>query len=201
MVHVIATIRVKTGSLPEFLEHFKANVPNVLEEDGCIEYNPTIDTETDLEAQQCDEQAAVIVEKWRDLPALKAHLEAPHMLSFRERVKDLVEELRSRSSRMPEEDKDAFWISQNAELRLTATPVLYHCEPIWSWKADSLPDFAIWGNPGRLRPTKTERQVLHASSRILLPFRTRRGNRSRTGYGGPALLTRRKVPNIGYKFK
>jgi len=91
MIHVIATIKVKEGCFPEFLKHFKANVPNVLEEDGCIEYNPTIDTETDLEAQQCDEQAAVIVEKWRDLPALKAHLEAPHMLAFREQVKDLVE--------------------------------------------------------------------------------------------------------------
>ena len=55
---------------------------------------------------------------------------------------------------MPEGEKDAFWISQNAELRLTATPVLYHCEPIWSWKANSLPDFAIWGileGSGQLR--------------------------------------------------
>ena len=55
---------------------------------------------------------------------------------------------------MPEADKDAFWISKYAELSLTATPVLYHCEPIWSWKADSLPDFAIWGileGSGQLR--------------------------------------------------
>lgn len=42
-------------------------------------------------------------------------------------------------------DKDALWISNHAELRLTATPVLYHCEPIWSWKTSSLPDHAIWG--------------------------------------------------------
>lgn len=39
---------------------------------------------------------------------------------------------------------DAFWLSKHADLKLTATPVLYHCEPIWSWKAKSLPDFAIW---------------------------------------------------------
>jgi len=44
---------------------------------------------------------------------------------------------------MPE--KDALWISKHAELRVTATPVLYHCEPIWSWKTNSLPDHAIWG--------------------------------------------------------
>ncbi|HCR30069.1 MAG TPA: antibiotic biosynthesis monooxygenase [Opitutae bacterium] len=91
MIHVIATLHVKEGYLPEFLKHFKANVPNVLAEDGCIEYIPTIDTETGLEAQQIDGNAAVIVEKWRDLPALKAHLEAPHMLAFREQVKDLLE--------------------------------------------------------------------------------------------------------------
>ncbi len=42
-------------------------------------------------------------------------------------------------------DKDAFWIAKNADLRLTATPVLYHCEPIWSWKSESLPDYAVWG--------------------------------------------------------
>jgi len=92
MIHVIATLQVKAGCLTEFLKHFKANVPNVLEEDGCIEYIPTIDTKTDLEAQQIDGNTAVIVEKWRDLHALKAHLEAPHMLAFREQVKDLVEE-------------------------------------------------------------------------------------------------------------
>lgn len=42
-------------------------------------------------------------------------------------------------------DKDALWISDHAELRITATPVLYQCEPIWSWKTSSLPDHAIWG--------------------------------------------------------
>ncbi len=40
---------------------------------------------------------------------------------------------------------NAFWLSKHADLKLTATPVLYHCEPIWSWKATALPDFAIWG--------------------------------------------------------
>ena len=42
-------------------------------------------------------------------------------------------------------DQDALWISNHAELRLTATPVLYHCEPIWSWKTSSLSGHAIWG--------------------------------------------------------
>lgn len=41
--------------------------------------------------------------------------------------------------------KDALWISSHAELKITATPVLYHCEPIWGWKTSSLSDHAIWG--------------------------------------------------------
>jgi len=32
----------------------------------------------------------VVIEQWRDLAALKAHLVAPHMGPYRERVKDLV---------------------------------------------------------------------------------------------------------------
>jgi quinol monooxygenase YgiN len=31
-----------------------------------------------------------VIEKWADLNALKAHLQAPHMTAFRECVKDLV---------------------------------------------------------------------------------------------------------------
>ncbi len=41
--------------------------------------------------------------------------------------------------------KDPLWLVENARFRLTASPVVYHCEPIWSWKAESLPDFTIWG--------------------------------------------------------
>jgi quinol monooxygenase YgiN len=32
----------------------------------------------------------VVVEKWRDLAALEAHLAAAHMTAYRGRVKDLV---------------------------------------------------------------------------------------------------------------
>jgi quinol monooxygenase YgiN len=34
-----------------------------------------------------------VIEKWNSLEDLKAHLEAPHMLVFRGRVKDLVSEV------------------------------------------------------------------------------------------------------------
>ena len=38
MVHVLASLRVKAGCMPELVRIFKANVPNVLREKGCIEY-------------------------------------------------------------------------------------------------------------------------------------------------------------------
>ncbi len=41
--------------------------------------------------------------------------------------------------------KDPLWLAEKAKLRLTASPLLYHCEPIWSWKAESLENYAIWG--------------------------------------------------------
>lgn len=35
-----------------------------------------------------------IVERWESLDALKAHLEAPHMLEYRQKVKDFVKEVK-----------------------------------------------------------------------------------------------------------
>ena len=93
MIIVLASIKVKPGSCAEFIEIFKANVPNVLAEDGCIEYAPTVDIETALPPQQLDENIVTIVEKWDSVEALKAHLVAPHMLSYKEQVKDIVLDL------------------------------------------------------------------------------------------------------------
>ena len=45
MVHVIAVITAKAGKREEILEAFRANVPAVHAEDGCIEYGATIDAE------------------------------------------------------------------------------------------------------------------------------------------------------------
>ena len=93
MINVIATIRVKAGRLSEFVEIFKSNVPNVREERGCIEYFPTVDINADLPPQSMDENVVTIIEKWESLEALRDHLKAPHMLSYKEKVKDIVEDL------------------------------------------------------------------------------------------------------------
>lgn len=93
MVNVIASIRVKEGQRSDFIEIFKSNIPAVLEEEGCIRYAPAVDIETDLPAQSLDANSVTVIEKWNTLSDLKAHLEAPHMLKFRDRVKGMVEDV------------------------------------------------------------------------------------------------------------
>ncbi len=91
MINVLASIKVKTGSKSEFIKIFKANVPFVIKEKGCIEYFPTIDFDTKLSAQNLDADVVTIIEKWESIDALKNHLNAPHMATYREKVKDIVE--------------------------------------------------------------------------------------------------------------
>ena len=91
MIYVIATIEVAAGRRADFLAILRANVPNVLAEDGCIEYLPTVDRDTDIAAQSdARPDTVTVVEKWESFAALEAHLVAPHMLEYRERVQDLV---------------------------------------------------------------------------------------------------------------
>jgi quinol monooxygenase YgiN len=91
MIHVIATVELIPGKRPDFLAAFRENVPNVHREDGCLEYGPAVDVATGIGAQiPIRENVVTVVEKWRDLQALQAHLSAPHMLAYREKVKNLV---------------------------------------------------------------------------------------------------------------
>ena len=93
MVTVIASIRLATGQRKLFLDILNANVPTVRQEEGCLEYFPAVDVEAGLSSQILDENMVTIVEKWQSLAALTAHLAAPHMLAYREKVKNLVEEI------------------------------------------------------------------------------------------------------------
>ena len=90
MISVLASIQIKPGCKDQFLAIFKANVPAVKAEDGCLEYRPTVDAPTGLPPQKLDADLVTIIEKWSSLDALRAHLAAPHMAAYREKVKDLV---------------------------------------------------------------------------------------------------------------
>lgn len=93
MINVIASIRIKEGKVPEFIEIFKSNLLAVREEKGCIEYFPAIDIDANLLLQNFAENTVTIIEKWASLEDLYAHLEAPHMRSYRDKVKNLIEAL------------------------------------------------------------------------------------------------------------
>ncbi len=91
MVHVVATIELQSGVRARFLGEFQRIVPVVRAEDGCLEYGAAVDVPTGLPTQPpVRDHVVVVVEKWRDLPALHAHLTAPHMTAYRARIKDLV---------------------------------------------------------------------------------------------------------------
>lgn len=91
MIHVIATIEIVDGKRDEFLTVFHQLVPKVYAEPGCIEYGPHVDVDTGLERQGgVRPDVITVLEKWKDVPALAKHLQAPHMAEFREQVKDLV---------------------------------------------------------------------------------------------------------------
>lgn len=91
MIRVIATIALNPGRRADFLRIFRELVPKVLAEDGCHEYMPMLDLETNIGVQIAMRADVVtIVEAWEDLESLEGHLIAPHMRDYRKAVKDLV---------------------------------------------------------------------------------------------------------------
>ncbi len=90
-VHVLAIITAKTGMRDKILEAFRANVPAVHAEKGCMEYGATIDAEGVGSLQtKFGEDTFVVVEKWESLDALKAHAAAPHMAAYATKTKDML---------------------------------------------------------------------------------------------------------------
>ena len=71
MITVLASIYVKPGEKGKFLDIFKANVPAVCAEKGCVSYVPMVDVDTQLPPQEMDENIVTIVEQWESIEALK----------------------------------------------------------------------------------------------------------------------------------
>jgi len=91
MIHVVAVLTAKPGKREEILKHFRANVPAVRAEQGCIEYGAAVDADTGLKFQTpWGPDTFLVIEKWESVEALKAHAAAPHMAAYGAKTKDLV---------------------------------------------------------------------------------------------------------------
>jgi quinol monooxygenase YgiN len=91
MIHVIAVITARPGKREEILRHFRANVPNVHAEKGCIEYGAAVDAENALPFQtKWGADTFLVIEKWESMDALKAHAAAPHMAAYGAKTKELI---------------------------------------------------------------------------------------------------------------
>lgn len=91
MIHVIAIITAKPGMREEVLKAFRANMPAVHAEKGCIEYGPAVDAEGMGRFQTpFGPDSFVVIEKWESPEALKAHAAAPHMAEYAAKTKDMI---------------------------------------------------------------------------------------------------------------
>lgn len=91
MIHVLAIITAKPGKREAVLQEFRANMPAVHAEDGCIEYGPAVDAEGMGAIQTAfGPDTFVVIEKWTSPDALKAHAKAPHMAAYAARTKDMI---------------------------------------------------------------------------------------------------------------
>jgi quinol monooxygenase YgiN len=91
MIHVIAIITAKPGKRDEILRHFRANVPAVRGEKGCIEYGAAVDAENALKVQtKWGTDTFLVIEKWESMEALQAHAAAPHMAAYGAKTKELI---------------------------------------------------------------------------------------------------------------
>jgi len=92
MIRVVAIITAKPGQRAEVLKHFRANMPAVHAENGCIEYQPFVDAEGFGAFQApIGPDAFVVLETWASADALKAHAGAPHMAAYGKATKEFVE--------------------------------------------------------------------------------------------------------------
>jgi len=91
MIHVLAIITAKPGLRDRILEAFRANVPAVHAEAGCVAYEAVVDVRNGAAGfAQFGDDSFVVVERWASMEALQAHAVAPHMKAYASKVKDLT---------------------------------------------------------------------------------------------------------------
>ena len=88
MIHVIASIRARSGQRDALAEAFRKILDRVRAKPGCLEYGLAVHAPSGLAGQApYSEHELTIVEKWEDLAALHAHLaDAVYLEWFREQT-------------------------------------------------------------------------------------------------------------------
>jgi quinol monooxygenase YgiN len=90
LIHVIAIVTAKPGQRAAILDAFRANMPAVHAEQGCIEYGPAVDADSISFATKFGDDVLVVVEKWESAEALKAHAASAHMAAYAAKTRDLI---------------------------------------------------------------------------------------------------------------
>ncbi len=91
MIHVVAIITAKPGQREQILAAFRANMPAVHAENGCIEYGPAVDAEGAGSMQaKFGADTFVVIEKWESPEALRAHAASPHMAAYAAKTREMI---------------------------------------------------------------------------------------------------------------
>src|SRR5258707_8854024 len=91
MTPVVAVITAKPGKRAAILEAFRANVPAVRAEQGCIEYGAAVDADNAPPFQKkWGDDTFLVIQKWDSMDALKAHAAAPHMAAYGAKTREPI---------------------------------------------------------------------------------------------------------------
>jgi quinol monooxygenase YgiN len=94
MIAIIATVNLKEGQRDAYLAELRKIIPDVRKEEGNIEYAPYIDLASGFPAQPpLRPDSVILIEKWENLDALKGHMKTPHMGSYRQATKEMVQSM------------------------------------------------------------------------------------------------------------
>jgi quinol monooxygenase YgiN len=78
VIYVIASIQAEEGKRDELAQAFRGVLDKVRAKPGCIEYSLALHTPSGFAGQApYEDNVLLIVEKWRDMGALQAHISDP----------------------------------------------------------------------------------------------------------------------------
>jgi quinol monooxygenase YgiN len=91
MIHVLAIVTAKPGQREAVLAAFRANMPAVHAEEGCVEYGPAVDAPDAGPIQTpLGPDSFCVIEKWASMAALHAHGKSAHMQAYGAKTREML---------------------------------------------------------------------------------------------------------------